>query len=248
MEPNNFEKDFREKLNQREIEPSNKAWDRLDAMLSVAEENKPIKLDSKKSKRKWLFIAASFIGFLLVGTLFFNQNKDAVKTPETVIVEKETETQKESVSEPVIHNANSVKTETAIAEKSSEESSKKQEKSNPKASEQISNKTIKNEENQIAESSIIIKNNQEKQSAENQSLIAEISKKENVDQLLETAENKVLAENAVKPKPKVKINANNLLDQVDGELELSFREKMIAKINKSYHTVKVAVENRNIKK
>ena len=41
MEPNNFEKDFREKLNQREIEPSNKAWDRLDAMLSVAEEKKP---------------------------------------------------------------------------------------------------------------------------------------------------------------------------------------------------------------
>ena len=43
MEPNKFEKDFREKLNQREIEPSNNAWDRLDAMLSVAEEKKPKK-------------------------------------------------------------------------------------------------------------------------------------------------------------------------------------------------------------
>ena len=72
MEPNNFEKDFREKLNERKIEPSKKAWDRLDAMLSVAEEKKP----EKKSKRKWLYIAASFIGFLLVGTIFFNQNKN----------------------------------------------------------------------------------------------------------------------------------------------------------------------------
>lgn len=244
MEPNNFEKDFREKLNQREIEPSNKAWDRLDAMLSVAEEKKP----EKKSKRKWLYIAASFIGFLLVGTLFFNQNKNAVKTPETVVVEKEneTETQKESVAKPVLNTIDSVKTETAIAEKTSEERVNKNEKNNSESSGQISNKSIQKESNQIAESSII-KNNQEKQSINNQPLIAETSKQDNVDQLLETAETKILAENAIKSKSKIKINSNNLLDQVDGELELSFREKMIAKINKSYHTVKVAVENRNVK-
>lgn len=241
MEPNNFEKDFREKLNQREIEPSDKAWDRLDAMLSVAEKKKP----QKKSKRKWLYIAASFIGFLLVGTLFFNQNKNEIETPKTEVVEKEIE--KESVANPILNNTDSVKTEVAVSEKYSEETLNKKEKINSEASGQISNKTIKNESNQIAESSIIKKNNQEKQSTNNETLIAEISKKENVDQLLETAETKILAENTVKSKPKVKINSSDLLDQVDGELELSFREKMIAKINKSYHTVKVAVENRNVK-
>ncbi|MDP5202174.1 hypothetical protein [Flavobacterium sp. DG2-3] len=250
MEPNNFEKDFRDKLNERKIEPSSKAWDRLDAMLTVAEEKEPIKLHSKKSKRKWLYIAASFIGFLLVGTLFFNQNKNAVKTPETVVVEKEneTETQKESVTEPILNTIDSAKTETAIAEKTSEERANKNEKNNSEASGQISDKNNQNESNQIAESSIIIKNNQEKQSTTNQALIAETSKNENVDQLLETAENKILAENASKSKSKVKINSNDLLDQVDGELELSFREKLITKINRSYHTVKVAVENRNVKK
>ena len=246
MEPNNFEKDFREKLNQREIEPSNKAWDRLDAMLAVAEEKEPVELNSKKSKRKWLYIAASFIGLLLVGTLFFNQNKNAVKTPETVVVEKETEAEKESVTEPVLKTVDSVKTETAIAEKTSEKTRNKNKKSNSEVSEPISNKNTQNESNQIAESSII-KNNQEKQSTNNPTLIAEMSKQDNVDQLLEKAETKILAENAVKSKSKIKINSNDLLDQVDGELELSFREKMIAKINKSYHTVKVAVENRNVK-
>lgn len=235
MEPNNFEKDFREKLNQREIEPTNKAWDRLDAMLSVTEEKKP-----KKSK-KWLYIAASFIGFLLVGTLFFNQNKNTVEPTKTVVVEKEI--QEKTVAKPILNEVDSIKTESIIAEKTSEETSNKKE----NVSNQISNKTIKNESNQIAESSIIIKKNQEKQSTNNETVIAENSKKENVDQLLETAENKILAENTVKSKPKVKINSNDLLDQVDGELELSFREKMIAKINKSYHTVKVAVENRNVK-
>ena len=70
MEPNKFEKDFREKLNQRKIEPSDKAWDRLDAMLSVAEKKQP-----KKKNNRWLYIAASLVGFLLVGTFFFNQKQ-----------------------------------------------------------------------------------------------------------------------------------------------------------------------------
>lgn len=50
----------------------------------------------------------------------------------------------------------------------------------------------------------------------------------------------------VQQKNKVKINANDLLSQVDGELELSFREKVINKVNKNYQTVKVALANRNV--
>ena len=65
MEPNKIEEQFKELLNSRELQPSDKAWDRLDAMLSVAEE--------KKTKRSfgWLYMAASIIGFLFVGRLFF---------------------------------------------------------------------------------------------------------------------------------------------------------------------------------
>jgi len=245
MEPNNFEKDFRDKLNERKIEPSNKAWDRLDAMLSVAEENKPITIDSnKKSKRKWFYIAASFIGFLLLGTLFFNQNKNTVEVPKAVVVEKEI--QKESVTKPAVNNVDSIKTETTIAEGTSRQVSEKALAKQEKINNQILNKTNKNESNQIAESSIIIKNNQEKQSASNQVLINENAKNSNVDQLLETAENKVLAESSTK-KAKVKINASDLLNQVDGELELSFREKMITKVNKNFQDVKVALSNRNQK-
>jgi len=236
MEPNNFEKYFREKLNDRKIEPSSKAWDRLDAMLSVTEEKKP------RRKRKWLYIAASIIGFLLIGTFFFNQKKNAVEVTKSVVIEEKIK--KDSVVKPILNKVDSVDTETAIAEEVSTETSAK--KSNKKENNlnQINHKTIKNESNQIAESSIIIKNNQEKQSNNNQTVIAENSKKENVDQLLEAAEKSVLAESAAKPK-KVKINASDLLNQVDGELELSFREKVITKVNKNYQTVKVALANRN---
>ncbi|OMQ11236.1 hypothetical protein [[Flexibacter] sp. ATCC 35103] len=235
MEPNNFEKDFREKLNQRKIEPSDKAWDRLDAMLSVAEKKKP------KKDRKWLYIAASIVGFLLVGTFFFNRNKSVVETPKNNVATQEENVNKDTIVKPTLNIMDSVKTQVAISEKPSVHNSALKEKNhNPKL-----NKTIKNESNQIAESSIIIKNNPEKQSIATKTSIIQTSKNENTDQLLESAEKTVIAENTVKTKSKVKINASDLLNQVDGELELSFREKMITKVNKNYQTVKVALANRN---
>jgi hypothetical protein len=239
MEPNNFEKDFREKLNERQIEPSNKAWDRLDAMLSVAEEKK-----QAPKNRKWLYIAASIVGFLLVGTFFFNQKKNIIETPkETVVIEENTK--KDSVDKPILNVVNPVKEEVVVSEKTATQISDKEGKNRPDTLKQNLNKTIKNEKNQIAESSIINKNNQEKQSINNANPIIETSKKENIDQLLDSAEKTVVAQNSVKPKAKIKINANDLLNQVDGELELSFREKVITKVNKNYQTVKVALANRN---
>ena len=238
MEPNNFEKDFRDKLNQRKIEPSDKAWDRLDAMLSIGEEKKP------KKNRKWLYVAASIIWFLLVGTFFFNQKKNVTEIPQNTVVVKEN-IKKDSIEKPNLTIIDSSKTEVAISEQTSGSNKISEEKSISNASKQKSNKTNKYESKQIAESSIIIKNNQEKQSINTKTTIAETPKNETADQLLESAEKTVVAENSAKPKSKIKINANDLLNQVDGELELSFREKVITKVNKNYQTVKVALSNRN---
>ncbi|WP_281309669.1 hypothetical protein [Flavobacterium flavigenum] len=235
MEPNNFEKDFRNKLKQRKIEPSEKGWDRLDAMLSIAEEKK-----QPKKKNKWLYIAASVAGFLFVGTFFFNNQKNPVENLKNPVVIEES-TKKDTVTKPVLKVTNTVKTEVAISQKESiQNSNKKQHKLNPET-----NTNLKNENNQIAESSVIIKNNHEKQSINNQVSVVENSKKETVDQLLNSAEKTIVAENSSKKKSKVKINADDLLNQVDDELELSFRERVITAVNKNYQTVKVAVANRN---
>ena len=69
MEPNKLEKQIREKLNAREIDPSTSSWNRLDAMLSVAENKKP------KRNFKWLFVAAGIVGFAFIGLFFMNQEK-----------------------------------------------------------------------------------------------------------------------------------------------------------------------------
>ena len=65
----------------------------------------------------------------------------------------------------------------------------------------------------------------------------------NVDKMLAEVQTSSKEENS---KFKIKVNPNILLTQVDGELELSFREKVIHKINKNYQTVKVALAKRNI--
>jgi hypothetical protein len=43
----------------------------------------------------------------------------------------------------------------------------------------------------------------------------------------------------------VKVDPKSLLSQVDGELDLTFREKTIKSISKKYKDVKVALANRN---
>ena len=52
-------------------------------------------------------------------------------------------------------------------------------------------------------------------------------------------------ENSSDQKSKIHVNPDNLLSQVDDELELSFREKVINKVNRNYQTLKVALDNRN---
>lgn len=240
MEPNKLEKEFREKLNEREINPSANAWDRLDAMLQVAEETKP------KRKYTWMYVAAGLLGFLLISTIYFNQSEIPNEDSNNTVVVKE-EQSKDSVDE-MKSNQNKIiskplNTDAIVVQETEKVSEEKHQKLNY-------NKT---NQNQVAEYSIIKEaskenwqNNQKTESKNNQKVIAETPKKAPLDQLLLSAEKTVVMDNGTPQKSKVKVNANDLLLQVDGELELSFREKIINKVNKNYQTVKVALANRNV--
>lgn len=76
-----FETHVREQLQQRNLEPSAHAWDRLDAMLTVAER-------PRKNFRWWYALAAIFI---LGGVLgFWNWQQQELIPDETKIVLEET--------------------------------------------------------------------------------------------------------------------------------------------------------------
>lgn len=225
MEPNKFEKEFRNKLNQREISPSENSWDRLDAMLTATEEKKA------KSRYAWIYVAASFVGFLLIATFYFSQNENTIENQKNEVV----------IENPIDTKTNAIplkEVDSKIEEKSSvvdvfKQSASKSGKSSFSRKDSLANKNNFNQ-NQVAELSIINQNTEQFASSN--------ANEKSVDEMIVAVQ---ATPKAAASKTAIKVNPNTLLSQVDGELELSFREKVINKVNKNYQTVKVALVNRN---
>lgn len=261
MEPNNIENQFSEKLNAREIKPSPMAWDRLDAMLTVAE--KP------KRNFSWVYIAASFLGFILIATVFFNQTESVidVEKKEVVLEDATVKNQKSKINFKNQKSALNNNKEDVVVSTKNENS-----KSNFKKQLQKSNfykinkdgfasQTINKNTNTNNQSIINQKTNQKNQNQIANNLInspttnnQQSTTKEpkpnyvNVDALLAAVEQPTSPQKSEKifnQKANVNVNANSLLSQVDGEIELTFREKVIKSVNKNFQTVKVALTNRN---
>ena len=112
MELNKLENQIREKLNSREIKPSPQAWDRLDAMLSVAE--------GKKIRRPfgWLYIAASIMILLAAGLFFFTQNGAKIQPKNDVVTTETRDTIQKPVNEkptPIVEQKQ--KNQVAVSDK-----------------------------------------------------------------------------------------------------------------------------------
>lgn len=226
MEQNKLENEFRKKLNQREITPGENSWDRLDAMLTVAEGEKPTRSYS------WIYIAASIVGFAFLGTFFFNQvDKKTNIENNNVVIEnsKKAEPMQKKIS---IVPSNSKSESTVVISEV-----KKVKRNSTDTNPIITNQVAQN-------SSSLIPIVDEKLTNQKTEQLAFSNTSDNtVDEMLAAV--KTTSKEGIS-KTRVKVNPNTLLTQVDGELELSFREKVINKVNKNYQTVKVALANRNI--
>ncbi|MGV8994010.1 MAG: hypothetical protein ACOH1O_07900 [Flavobacterium sp.] len=222
MEPNKYDKDFRTKLNNREISPSADSWNKLDAMLSATPKK-------KKKPMIWLYIAASILGFLFVGNLFtmqlqggrddiqvVNQDNPAIISPLEIPQELNVIGQEEIVEiQNQRQTAKTKESRSLIAKVLSPNQSK--------------SKSINEEEIALINPPTIP-----------QKVIRNSVSDDNLD--------KLLADASVSQKSNsvVKVSAKSLLSQVDGEIELTFREKMIRSVSKNYQEIKVAVSNRNL--
>ena len=253
MEPNKFEKQFREKLNAREIQPSAQAWDRLDAMLSVAEE--------KKTRKPFgfLFIAAGILVLVTLGLFFFNQNDTIISTPNTIVgtetkndtlqnpteirtapiveSQKQMEAVASSDTQPTTHN-NVTLSAVEGQQKSTNRQGVSIQNQSPKSNQIIRDKAI---EYQV--SSDVALKELPKIMEPKEIVIRKEVKVKSDESLLADLDHKV--KESTNKTATVKVDAKSLLSQVDGEVEYSFREKMLQKINKNYQEVKVALANRN---
>lgn len=221
MEPNKLERDFKEKLEKRTIQPGEMAWDRLDAMLSVAEKK-------KKPNRAWLYMAASFLVFATLGALFLGKgdSNDTIIKQDAVVNQEQpapVNTVNETVStEPEVI----IKEEIQVAEvKQSVKTTQKTQNTGPKTV-QIKNIT-----------------------PAGNGAIAQATNREPVKIIAEQeAENlvaQVLTQETPKKKPTITVDPNSLLSSVEGELDESFRDKAFQGVVKNFNAVKTAVANRN---
>jgi len=242
MEPNStIEHDFKQKLEQRTIQPTEMAWDRLDAMLTVAEKK-------KKPSRSWMYMAASFLAMLLVGALYLNQQKEnpvngvnnntnSVVTTQDADKPSETETIGTTVSSQITTG-----TEEVVATVNTSTQVKPGVTRNSSVKSTATAKNINNAPNVLISNEAVAVNNQ--QVTTNPEVAQPAKIKVDANELLASVNNPKLNSPQLKQSG-VKVNANSLLSSVEGELNDSFKTKAFQGIIKNLDEVKTAVVNRN---
>ncbi|MDP3314399.1 hypothetical protein [Lutibacter sp.] len=246
-----FEKDIKKKLENRTINPSANAWDKLESRLST--------IETKKSNSFYWFIgiAASIVGILLVVPIFIN-NKIEMETP--IIVTTKTD-KNEGIKKTNEENFKPKKvSNTAIA---SEISTKKSNSNNTKKEQFASIKAtdIHNQNSEKDNLSMLIEIavNQERLnqlSFEEQKIaemLTEIKNLKTKKHTVSAAEIETLLIKAQKEIALSKIyidntkmvDANLLLQDVEVDLDKSFRVKFLEALKINYDTMITAVSQRN---
>ena len=228
MQSNKFDNQLQEKLNARTIAPSPKSWDRLDAMLSVQEEKKP------RKGFLWLYIAASFFVFFGLGVFLFNSDENVeinTQNPVLVAVDKTIDSvEKNKAEEILIESQQPVVVQNEINLSKSVNSIKEK-------------TTIFNKSNSVQEN-----DNKANPTYNLQPTTSSAYKYISPENLLAEVQNEkknLSSESNVSKKPSVKIDANALLSKVEKELDESYRETTLDKLNKNFNAVKSAIVNRN---
>jgi len=222
MEPNKMEQEFKRKLELREIDPTPHAWDRLEAVLNEA--------DSKKQVRKinWLYVAAAILGFALLGTVVFRDWKRESRE----VVHQDKKKPVQAPAQDFLPKTQRAKTEVASQEKMATPVSKQD------------GIVLRHKETSVLKTP----SPQTQIAIVNQAAQLDKSKPSETNQPTNTPANETadvqLADAGTSHKS-VKVDARALLDQVDGELDQSFREKVLSGVSKKYQDVKVALANRN---
>ena len=224
MESNKYDTDFRTKVNNREITPSADSWNRLEAMLNSAEKK-------KRKPMTWLFIAAGIVGLLLVGNLFFigqgntdNQIQVVEKSDQPSIIER-------TISEPIKPTLLEESIAASVPNENVKNAPTKKAKVRTSVGQLLEKKVFLNSKESIAIVNAPVQ--------EEKVIKTSIQNEENIEKLLAEARS------TEEYNHKVKVDARSLLSQVDGELDLTFREKVVKSATKNYQNIKVAVVNRN---
>ena len=245
MEPDKFEKHIKKQLNEREINPSDNAWDKISGQLQNTE--------FPKTKRFfWYSVAAAFIGILIVSSIYFNTKAELID-PKIQIVETPNEPVVIPNTEDVVIKQNSLEEKIAISDKASIKNAKKpgvqvetdlDYNAQIASNDNVNDKVIKTDAVPNAKEQLI--------NAKIAEVVAQVYLMENsnlpvssieVDSLLRKAQQEILTDKIFNQEGKV--DAMALLNEVEGELDQTFREQIFETLRAGFLKVKTAVADRN---
>jgi len=237
MEPNKIDTKIREKLGSREIKPSEHAWDRLDAMLSVAD-------NKKKKSYSWIYIAASFILFASLGFWFYNQNNSKIITNENNVVATEKKIDAKTNNQIVTNDRiekldkNGIENESVVVDISNAIQKRK------------GNRGIKTDKelNVISNENqdVVVVQDKEVKKVENS--IKTTNRYITGETLLAAIENRPIEKKEVLNKEvqsKLRVNTSSLLTSVETELDEDHKETTLDRLTRNFKQVKSALANRN---
>tara|TARA_R110002050_G_scaffold94765_3_gene197331 strand:- start:66080 stop:66844 length:765 start_codon:yes stop_codon:yes gene_type:complete len=253
MAPIKFEEDIKRKLENRSLKPSENAWSKLSSRLDE-------KKDPKNNKPYWwLGLAASIIGVLFVVSQFLNNQTHVedfpkvVEMPEIIPQDSSSVIAKEVIKEKTFHE---IKVINELDENKRKEKSIEfiENKSIDKIVVVSSREKVKMSEKDIAtKPSNILKEKLSFEKQKTQDIVAQVQAlKEaktavsdaDIDALLLQAQQEIRL-NKILNKTTGLVDANALLQDVEEELDQSFREKVFKAIKASYNSVKTSVAQRN---
>lgn len=248
MEPNNFDDGIKEKLEGRRLQPSDEAWTKLSERLIY---------EDKKHNNKtiwWAGVAASAIGILFVAFQFFNnplEVKPVIVDAPTVIEQNE----RAPIAGGNVEASNEVLEVTQPIEKT-EKFQLKENSSNIIKSDPIviaSEQVIPKEKSQEKKPIKVLQEDFTFEAQKIQDVVAQVQMlKDNnqeltddvIDAMLLEAQKEIRLKQLYNQSTGV-VDANMLLQDVENDLEQSFRSKVFEAIKASYGTVKTAVAQRN---
>lgn len=235
MAPNKFEKKAKDVLERRTIAPSKDAWAQLNN-----------KLEQSDKKRKlsvwWLGVAATLVGVMLALTLF---NKEEVLPENTIVNQEKNQQNKEKPT--ITKNKIEDKIEENLENKPLVNVNEESENSKLKTE---APKTLITNKKKKPEQHLATVNHKNKEENNNQlinqiseNIVAEVSEEQiNLDeanQLLENAMNQFSVDDYKNVTEK--INANDLLEEVEMTSEKSLKHRLFHVVKSGYETVKSTV-------
>ncbi len=253
MAPMKFEEQMKEKLDQRNIKPSDSAWETIASQMNSTNDSR------KKNSFLWYGIAAGFIGIILVSVIYFIGQDNAINDQNKVV-----DTEKLTVpTEKAPPEKSEGEQQLTLGVKANSDVGKEPENTMGDAVVDVQNHRgdhLKAKPNENKSMDIVKRDKGEGLTAQTNKVIdskiaqlveqidfleqhqREVTNAE-IDALLKKAQQEILQEQLFMKGNSV--DAMALLTQVEGEMDQSFRDQIFDALKDGFLKVRTAVATRN---